>query len=327
VSETTLRVVKLEPRPLTAEAFAEFGRIVGPEKVQLTSTHFSFFTNIATLVPASQPITYVNRHHDHNQIFATFDREPMVVVVAAPKLDAATLKPEDVQAFVTDGSTAIVFHIDTWHLAPRAVGPEPIRALNVQAMELQVHTERVELGPTYGCVVQVDLESKARLVRHIRDSRSRLEQTVSRVDEKGLTSPGPDGWSVKDHLAHVAVWEESLLALLEGRDRVVAVGLVSATTESDTRDVDAENADLQRLHRDRPLADVLATFRETHARVLTALERLNDADLYRPYSHYQPKSLPYNPRPVLGWIVGNTWDHYDEHATGIEKLVGPKGSS
>lgn len=155
-------VVKITPRPLTAESFAEFGAVVGPEKLVLTSTEFPLFTNVATLQPDHLPITYVNRHHDHNQIFMTFAGKPMIVVVASPSLSAAEIHPEDVQAFVTDGNTAIVFHVDTWHLAPRAVGPEPILALNVQATNNHVHTERIELAPTFGCVIALDLPGTVR---------------------------------------------------------------------------------------------------------------------------------------------------------------------
>lgn len=154
-TSTTPRVVTITPRPLTPESFAEFGTVVGPEKVVLTSTEFPFFTSIATLMPDNLPITYVNRHHDHNQIFLTIDGKPMIVIVASPRLSAEDIRPEDIQAFVTDGNTAIVFHVDTWHLAPRALGPESIRALNVQATNNHVHTERVELAPTYGYVVKL----------------------------------------------------------------------------------------------------------------------------------------------------------------------------
>src|SRR5690242_10247099 len=78
MSEITLRVVTIRPEPLTAASFAEFGRVVGPEQAVLTSTEFPFFTNASTLQSCDLPITYVNRHHDHNQIFASFDGRPMV---------------------------------------------------------------------------------------------------------------------------------------------------------------------------------------------------------------------------------------------------------
>lgn len=141
---------RLTPRPLTPESFAEFGAVVGPSQLVLTSTEFPFFTNVTTLQPDHLPITYLNRHHDHQQLFLTLGGQPMIVIVAAPALAASELRPEHVQAFLTDGNTAIVFHIDTWHIAPRAAGADPIRALNVQATNNQVHTERVELEQAFG---------------------------------------------------------------------------------------------------------------------------------------------------------------------------------
>jgi len=143
--------LRLTQRPLTPESFAEFGAVVGPSQFVLTSTVFPFFTNVTALQPGHLPITYLNRHHDHQQLFLTLGGQPMIVIVAAPALAASDLRPEHVQAFVTDGNTAIVFHIDTWHVAPRAAGAEPIRALNVQATNNRVHTERIELEQAFGC--------------------------------------------------------------------------------------------------------------------------------------------------------------------------------
>lgn len=150
------RVVTLKAKPLTAAAFAPFGKVLDREQFVLRSDEFPMFTNVGTLPPVTEPITYVNRHHDHNQIFATFG-EPMVVVVARPDLPADELQPSDVQAFLTDGKTAIVFHVDTWHLMPRSGSASPIRALNVQATNNQAHTERLELAAERGYVLQVEL--------------------------------------------------------------------------------------------------------------------------------------------------------------------------
>lgn len=311
------RVVGIAPEPLTPEAFAEFGAVVGPERFVLTSTEFPFFTNVATLQPDNGPITYLNRHHDHHQIFATFDGRPMIVIVASPRLSASELRPDALRAFVTDGSTAIVFHVDTWHVAPRAVGPEPIRALNVQATNNLVHTERVELGPAFGWEVRLEVPRKEALLRRIHESRGKLEAAVGRLSDAQMAEPGPDGWSAKDHLAHVAIWEESLLALLEGRDREAAMGLAPTPAW----DLDAANAAIYERHRGLSLSAVRGLFQETHARVLAALANLTDADLLRPYSHYQPNEPPYNPKPVVGWIDGNTWAHYDEHAKWIDEMM------
>ena len=34
-----------------------------------------------------------------------------------------------------------------------------------------------------------------------------------------------DGWTVKDHLDHIAAWEKSLIALLDGSNRAAAMGI------------------------------------------------------------------------------------------------------
>jgi ureidoglycolate hydrolase len=151
---STRRVVTVPVQPLTPLAFAPYGTVVTESQTVLASTEFPFFTNVATLLPLSDEMTYINRHHDHNQIFATFGGEPMVVIVARPEISATEFDPSQIEAFVTNGNTAIVFNIDTWHIAPRALGPRPIQALNVQATNNRVHTERIEFADV-GYVVKL----------------------------------------------------------------------------------------------------------------------------------------------------------------------------
>lgn len=163
-------------------------------------------------------------------------------------------------------------------------------------------------------------KDKAELLARIRRSRAALEQTIGGLSDAQLTAPvGDDGWSIKDHLAHVVAWEQSLLALLAGRDRDAAIGLGGAPDgEHNTDDL---NALLYARHKDRPLPEVLVDSRQSHERVLAALGGLSDADLFKPYSHYQPDDPPYNPDPVIGWIAGNTYEHYQEHQGWIEALI------
>jgi hypothetical protein len=167
----------------------------------------------------------------------------------------------------------------------------------------------------------MSLSTKSDLLNRVADSWRGLDEKVSSLSEARLTTAGSDGWSAKDHLAHISAWEESLIALLEGHDRNAAVGLFGTEAESAGHDVDAINAVIQRRSKDRLAADVLATFRATHRRCVAAIEALSDEDLSRPYSHFQPKDLPPNANPVIGWIAGNTYEHYDEHAGWIAKLL------
>ncbi len=55
-----------------------------------------------------------------------------------------------------------------------------------------------------------------------------LTALVESLGPAGLTLSGADGWAVKDHLVHIAAWEHSLLALLDGGDRRSAMGVPAA---------------------------------------------------------------------------------------------------
>jgi uncharacterized damage-inducible protein DinB len=163
------------------------------------------------------------------------------------------------------------------------------------------------------------------LVARIQDAYGTVERAAGGLSDEQLTAPGPDGgWSIKDHLAHLAAWRHSLIALLEGSDRGAAIGLdqQSAGESINTDDVDDVNAFLHRRNHDRTPEEVQADFRQAQERVLAILGRMTDADLEKPYSHYQPDAESTSDDPVVGWIVGNTYGHDEEHLATIQALAG-----
>ena len=68
-------------------------------------------------------------------------------------------------------------------------------------------------------------KSKAELLMRIRVARSELDLTVAGLDEAALAAPGPEGWSVKDHLAHLAAWARKVLANMDGRTGPEVLGV------------------------------------------------------------------------------------------------------
>lgn len=160
--------------------------------------------------------------------------------------------------------------------------------------------------------------SKAELLRQIDESWSGYWDAVELVGEARMVVLGPDGWSVKDQVAHVTAWERSLIALLTGQSRAAAVGMDEA--EYAGADVDQVNARIQSQTRSRSTAEVLAEARTTHAELLAVLEPLSWEDLGKPYSHFQPTS-PERDEPVLGSVLGNTIEHYPEHREYLEAAV------
>jgi uncharacterized damage-inducible protein DinB len=162
--------------------------------------------------------------------------------------------------------------------------------------------------------------TKAELLERMAATRRVLETAIAGKDEATLTRPGADGWSAKDHLAHLTVWQRSLMALLEGRSRPAAMGIEDLTQEEESGFADV-NAVLHERLKDQPLDRVLAEFRQSRQDLLAILDRFSDEDLYQPYSHYQPNDPPDNPDPVIGWIIGNTFGHEEEHLEWFERLL------
>lgn len=51
-------------------------------------------------------------------------------------------------------------------------------------------------------------EDRESLLQHYRDSRKALLAAIEGLDTAALSEPSLDGWSVKDHLFHIALWDE-----------------------------------------------------------------------------------------------------------------------
>ena len=144
-----------------------------------------------------------------------------------------------------------------------------------------------------------------------------LQDVVSRLSDSQLTAPGPEVWSVKDHLAHIAEWERACTAVLQHRPQWEGFGLSAAEYEG--ADVDALNAILYERHRSVPVGHVKGMANAAHAEMLAALARLSDADLQRPVGDYGMATNP--DRALLEKIAGDTYAHYAEHAGWITELL------
>ncbi|MEP7214925.1 MAG: DinB family protein, partial [Anaerolineaceae bacterium] len=51
-------------------------------------------------------------------------------------------------------------------------------------------------------------EDKEALLQHYRKTRLELLAAMDGLSDESLVEPAIDGWSVKDHLAHVALWDD-----------------------------------------------------------------------------------------------------------------------
>lgn len=158
--------------------------------------------------------------------------------------------------------------------------------------------------------------SKAELLRRIEVRWQKLQDLLDALVPADWERPLGDGWPVKVHVAHLADWEESLLGLLEKGSRAAAMGIPEELWEH--HDTDAMNQFMAERSMSVAAAESRERLERTHARVVSVLMGMTEADLLLPYSHYQPGDAPHNARPVVGWVVGNTFGHFDEHIGWLE---------
>ena len=165
-------------------------------------------------------------------------------------------------------------------------------------------------------------QGKAELLDRIKRARASLDEAIDGLSDGQLSVPGPNGdWAVKDHLAHLAAWELGIAALLQRRPRYGAMQLDKKTVL--TSDTDGLNAIIYQQNKGRSLEHVRAAFRMAQRELLAALGGLTDSDLFKTYSHFQPDEPGEESRaPIMGWIAGNTYEHYEEHRAWIKALVG-----
>ena len=165
-------------------------------------------------------------------------------------------------------------------------------------------------------------QPKAELIARVEAGYAALEDRLSHLSEAQLSARRTlTGWSIKDHMAHLAAYVYGMAALLRREPRWAAMQLDEKLVR-DSQSDDEVNAVIYQQYKDRSTSEVRAAFRDAHQQMLKALNNLTDADLFKTYADYQPHDPDANKKdPVIGWIIGNTYEHYAEHRPWMEELL------
>jgi hypothetical protein len=167
--------------------------------------------------------------------------------------------------------------------------------------------------------------NKDEFLHHLNRAWIRLEQTLDTYSEEQMTERTDQvGWTVKDHLAHLVSWEEGIIALLRKEPRWEAMGVTPALAETRLEDdnEDQLNQHLRDQMQTLSLGEVRERLRAANAELTSVVEAMDAEELLKGYSHFAPDEPGEETgRPVLGWVVGNSSGHYDEHLPWIQELA------
>jgi hypothetical protein len=160
--------------------------------------------------------------------------------------------------------------------------------------------------------------NKAELLSKTQVSWDRLNAFIETLNEQQRTQlTDAAGWTVKDHLIHLAMWEDGVWALLNKQNRAAAMGVDAATWKR--WDFDEINAVIQQQHKDESWATVEAKRYASHKRFVEQIEATSEADLGRPVKDFQANST--SNTPVIKVVVGDAFSHYDEHLPWIKAIA------
>jgi hypothetical protein len=157
-------------------------------------------------------------------------------------------------------------------------------------------------------------DSMAELLSDIEREWKALMGVVKRLTPQQMTTPDAGGWSPKDNLAHLADWMRVLMAYhMDGHPFQEVLSLPPGPKK--TWDDDSVNAVLLERNRVRTSEDVLKDLNRVYMELTAKLRSGAFKELLKP--------RPADPqgKPLLGYVLGNTTEHFAEHRATIEKVL------
>ena len=160
---------------------------------------------------------------------------------------------------------------------------------------------------------------KAELLGKTKSGWDMLNAYIATLSEAQLTQlTDTAGWSVKDHLLHMAVWEDGIWALLNKQSRAAQMGLEGDIWRKGG--IDRANAIIHQQHAADSLDDVEQKRHAIHDRLMQQIAAMSDEDLLRPYAYYQAHASS-ETHPVIDAVIGDTFEHYEQHIPWIKAIV------
>jgi DinB superfamily len=146
--------------------------------------------------------------------------------------------------------------------------------------------------------------SREDLLRHYRESRAKMLAALDGLTDEQMSETTIDGWAAKDHLAHLALWDDIRAAEVER----ISAGFESAWKMTEQQD-DDHNAMGYALRRSMSAAQTRWELERSRRKLLDAITAAT------------PEALD----PSRYGAAGLQSQHEDQHSGWIARWRGEKG--
>jgi hypothetical protein len=160
----------------------------------------------------------------------------------------------------------------------------------------------------------------SKLTASINAAWNDLHSFLAQVTPGQASKQDQAGWSVKDHVTHLAVWEDSVVILFRGGRRHEALGIEEAFYTAGNFD---EINEIIRVRLEgTALEEAIRNLEGAHQQLMGHLKTLRDADLNAKAREFFPQAPANDDRALASLICDITGRHFTEHLEWMRDLVG-----
>lgn len=154
--------------------------------------------------------------------------------------------------------------------------------------------------------------NRSELLTSIYEGRAELEEALGRFERHDLTRALlPNGWSIRDVIAHIGFWERRMVVLYDilgaGQTPQDAIGEES---------LDQLNARVYEENHLLPVGIVQINEAEAYRALLGIAETAPEIDLFDPHRFPWTEGEPF-----YRWIATNTYEHYADHVPDLRAVA------
>jgi hypothetical protein len=153
--------------------------------------------------------------------------------------------------------------------------------------------------------------TKNELMRTIDEAWTEFQAFLGSLTEKDTLRKDENDWTVKDHITHLTVWEDSVAVLFRGGKRHEALGIDESFYH--TASFDQINAIIRERHAHLHLSETTTLLKRVHQALMLDVDALSEVQLATTVRDFFPQAPREDERTMIDFIYWNTADHFREH--------------